>query len=129
MYRSNSFTLLETSLVLLVVSLFVVLGFSKTTHPSQLERAVKTFDTFYNQARTNNFLSGYDREIRFENNQLIYRNRHTNLPKGIHIDNSKLTLKSNGYVAPQTIIISDFQNQKTAKLIFSLGFGAYRVEK
>lgn len=127
--RKKSFTLIETTLVLAIILIFTVIGLKINHNQKQsLDSAISSFDSFFKQAKTNNFLSGIDRKIIFNQNKIQYQNRELILNKQYKFDSQTLILKSNGYIAPTTINIYK-NNQQIAKIIFSLGFGVYRIEK
>lgn len=89
---------------------------------------------FFSQAQLSAQRSNRDTELIFNQNDIYFSDCHKRLqrlaiPKEILAPSRKMVIKANGYVAPMTLIFSNPEGDRKFSLIYSLGFGNYRVEK
>lgn len=130
-FRSKSFTLVETIVVLAVIS---IIGFllvakplqSETSKVSSLERQ---FEAFYARMKSRAIGSDNGLQIIFSGHQVTADNRIMEINEDLHFENKTIEIKNDGYVHPTTVHVYNSNNQTVAKIIYSLGFGNFRFEK
>ncbi|MGL2325020.1 type II secretion protein [Oenococcus oeni] len=136
MCRNNSFTLLESVIVLLLVCSLCCLAV-RIPHKSK-EKIEKDFlndyQSFFNQAQLSAQRDNHNLKFIFSKKKIEFIDQRggqhlLNIPKELIGPKDKIVIKANGYVAPATISFSDPQGGRQFTLIYSLGFGNYRMEK
>ncbi|AZZ61508.1 type II secretion protein [Oenococcus sp. UCMA 16435] len=102
---------------------------------AQIEKNfLNNYQSFFNQAQLSAQKDNHDLKFFFFKRKIEFvdqkGNQHLlNIPKEFIGPNEEIIIKANGYVAPTKIKFVDLQGKKRFTLIYSLGFGNYRVEK
>jgi Tfp pilus assembly protein FimT len=130
MSRNKSFTLLESLIVLSIVSLLMLLGVNMQQHHISTTRFIQTYDAFYQQARQQAIAQQRDVTVNYDDAKIstqgLSHETQLNLPNDWYEQPQTLTIKAGGYVSPKTIKIQTPKG--TVSLIYSLAGGEYRVE-
>ncbi len=136
MCRNKSFTLLESVIVLLLVCsiCFLAVRFPHKSKAQIEKNFLNNYQSFFNQAQLSAQKDNHDLKFFFFKRKIEFvdqkGNQHLlNIPKEFIGPNEEIIIKANGYVAPTKIKFVDLQGKKRFTLIYSLGFGNYRVEK
>ncbi len=136
MFRNKAFTLLESLIVLSIIAFLCVIAVSlpRPTEKQVTKSFLKKYESFFSQAQLSAQRSNRDTELIFNQNDIYFSDCHKRLqrlaiPKEILAPSRKMVIKANGYVTPMTLIFSNPKGNRKFSLIYSLGFGNYRVEK
>ena len=132
--RSNAFTLIESVVVLTITILIISLSVSNRPQESaskQVDRFLEQYQQFWNVAESYALSRQTDTYFEIDSNQIkIYSDsfeKTMNCPKNFEVERTTITIKKDGYVAPQTIRF-DLSGRNFA-IIYSMAGGNYRVEK
>lgn len=134
MSQSKSFTLLESVIVLFIFAALALCALSvpKESEAKMQTRFLKSYDSFFNQAQLLAQRENHDVDFIFKHRTITFisqkgQKRELGIPKGLHAESRRLALKANGYVAPTSIAFLDDRGKPRFSLVYSLGFGNYRV--
>lgn len=143
MHIKKGFTLLETSIVLLITSSILIVGYVniRTSRDNINEKVfLKRFDMNWKNMYRLTTYDGYKGSIDFdENTQEIiflcqrYRKKwvkHLKVPPSLYTRDKVFNIGRNGVTAPGKVIICD-ANQKKPKydLTVQMGWGVYEIKR
>ncbi|OEY82284.1 hypothetical protein NT95_00475 [Oenococcus kitaharae] len=108
------------------------LSVPKESEAKMQTRFLKSYGSFFNQAQLLAQRENHDVDFIFQHQVISFispkgQKRELDIPKGMHTEPRRLSLKANGYVAPTSIVFLDDRGKPRFSLIYSLGFGNYRV--
>ncbi|MGQ4574562.1 prepilin-type N-terminal cleavage/methylation domain-containing protein [Leuconostoc pseudomesenteroides] len=129
MKRINSgFTLVESLMTLLIVSLCLIIGGQPPkTVGKDADQWLVTFKTRWQNARLTAQSQGRQVTVIFDQTDMLIDGEHISYPKNYSkCVRQQISILPTGYVAPITITLDGSPN---IKIIFSLGGGEFRVSK
>ncbi|CAM3151588.1 type II secretion protein [Leuconostoc rapi] len=127
-HTNKAFTLLESLIVLGVLSSMLWVGCTKIPQTEHINQWEATFKSQWQHARLTAQQEQKTQVVHFEAQTISFGREIIKYPSGYQNASPKsIRILKTGYVAPITITLTS--NQKTLKLIFNLGGGDYRIEK
>lgn len=126
-HANNAFTLIETTLTLMVISLLILVGSQTLARPKVNHKQwLVTFHAYWQGARLAAQQNQRTIIVAFEKTEVRFDDQILSYPQGLQKHTRQtINILPTGYVAPTTIVLT---GNSTVKLIFSLGGGDYRVE-
>lgn len=132
--RSRAFTLVESVIVLMITTLVISLSITnqpKESSSKQVNRFLEHYQQFWNVAESHALSRQNTTYFEISSQQIrIYSDDFEKVmkcPKNIQVDLTTITIKEDGYVAPQTINFN--LDGQVFSIIYSMAGGNYRVEK
>lgn len=125
---NSGFTLVESLITLLIVSLCLVIGAQPPkTVGKNTDQWLATFKTRWQNARLTAQSQGRSVTVIFDRSEMLIDGEHISYPKNYSkCVRQQISVLPTGYVAPITITLDGSPN---IKIIFSLGGGEFRVSK
>lgn len=131
---NKAFTLVESLIVLTIVAGMMALSvFHKPQESTtkQVDRFLEQYQQFWNVAESHATSRQLETYFVIDNQQIqINSNNFQKImkcPKNLEVTDTTISIKDDGYVAPQTVEFS--LNQQNFSIIYSMAGGNYRVEK